>query len=266
MAGNYTIDNEKFGAFLVQLRKEKDMTQKELAERLYVSDKAVSKWERGLSLPDIALLQPLAEALGISVTEVLSGQRIEPDRTMTVGEVEPLLTAALTLTAEEQAVQREHRRTWGWRFLFALAAFALEMVFLWRTGAVPLLADEAVMLWLPPLFSVSFGVYFVFFVKEKLPAFYDQYRINFYSDGAMRLNVPGVYFNNRNWPRILGAVRFWTCLTTAAWAPVFALLWQMVTALALPAAVVNVITILFGLEVILGGLFIPIYVVGRKYE
>ena len=40
------------------LRKEKGMTQKELAEKLYVSDKAVSKWERGLSLPDIALLQP----------------------------------------------------------------------------------------------------------------------------------------------------------------------------------------------------------------
>ena len=50
MAGNYTIDNEKFGAFLIQLRKENVMTQKELAERLYVSDKAVSKWERGLSL------------------------------------------------------------------------------------------------------------------------------------------------------------------------------------------------------------------------
>lgn len=49
MAGNYKIDNEKFGAFLSRLRKEKGMTQKELAEKLYVSDKAVSKWERGVS-------------------------------------------------------------------------------------------------------------------------------------------------------------------------------------------------------------------------
>ena len=81
MAGNYTIDNEKFGAFLIQLRKENGMTQKELAERLYVSDKAVSKWERGLSLPDIALLQPLAEIYDISVTEILSGQRIQADET-----------------------------------------------------------------------------------------------------------------------------------------------------------------------------------------
>lgn len=53
----YEINNQKFGAFLLQLRKEHGMIQKDLAERLFVSDKAVSKWERGLSLPDIALLQ-----------------------------------------------------------------------------------------------------------------------------------------------------------------------------------------------------------------
>lgn len=75
----YQIDKEKFGTFLVQLRKEKSMTQKELAEQLYVSDKAVSKWERGLSLPDISLLQPMAEMLGVSVTELLSGRTIRED-------------------------------------------------------------------------------------------------------------------------------------------------------------------------------------------
>ena len=61
----HEIDNEQFGQFLLQLRREKALTQRELAERLYVSDKAVSKWERGLSLPDIALLQPLAGELGV---------------------------------------------------------------------------------------------------------------------------------------------------------------------------------------------------------
>lgn len=45
----FEINNEKFGAFLAQLRKEKGMTQKDLAQRLFVSDKAVSKWERGVS-------------------------------------------------------------------------------------------------------------------------------------------------------------------------------------------------------------------------
>lgn len=45
----YTIDNDKFGKFITQLRKEKNFTQKELADQLFVSDKTVSKWERGVS-------------------------------------------------------------------------------------------------------------------------------------------------------------------------------------------------------------------------
>ena len=57
----YEMDKAAFGAFLAGLRKQKGMTQKELAQQLYVSDKAVSKWERGLSLPDVTLLLPLAD-------------------------------------------------------------------------------------------------------------------------------------------------------------------------------------------------------------
>ena len=73
----YEIDKEKFGAFVAQLRKEQGMTQKELAQKVYVSDKAVSKWERGLSMPDITLLIPLSQALGITVTALLECQRLE---------------------------------------------------------------------------------------------------------------------------------------------------------------------------------------------
>ena len=51
----YELNKIAFGSFLAQLRREKGMTQKELAACLYVSDKAVSKWERGLSVPDISL-------------------------------------------------------------------------------------------------------------------------------------------------------------------------------------------------------------------
>lgn len=64
----YEIDKEAFGTFLAQLRKEKGMTQKDLAERIFVSDKAVSKWERGLSLPDVALLQPLADLMDVTIS------------------------------------------------------------------------------------------------------------------------------------------------------------------------------------------------------
>ena len=154
----YEIDKEQFGTFLSQLRRERGMTQKDLAERLYISDKAVSKWERGLSLPDIALLQPLAELFGVSITELLSGRRIQPEEPMAVRDVDALLSSALHLTEEERTIQREHRRTWGRRYVLALLAFALE-VFLLR-NAVPLFADEAVMLWLTPLFGAAFGSYF----------------------------------------------------------------------------------------------------------
>lgn len=59
----YQIDMEKFGNFLCTLRKEKNLTQKELGDKLFVSDKTVSKWERGLSIPNVSLLIPIAEIL-----------------------------------------------------------------------------------------------------------------------------------------------------------------------------------------------------------
>ena len=71
----YQLDKQKFGAFVTALRKEQGMTQKELASRLYLSDKAVSKWETGGSVPDTTLLIPLSEALGVTVTELLLGER-----------------------------------------------------------------------------------------------------------------------------------------------------------------------------------------------
>lgn len=63
------MDNKKFGAFIAAQRKEKGLTQKELADKLCVTDKAVSKWERGLGFPDIKLIEPLSEALDVSILE-----------------------------------------------------------------------------------------------------------------------------------------------------------------------------------------------------
>ena len=64
------MDPTKTGALIRALRKERNMTQKDLAERLHITDRAVSKWERGLCAPDISLLEPLAEALGVSILEL----------------------------------------------------------------------------------------------------------------------------------------------------------------------------------------------------
>ena len=68
--------NRTIGDFLQLIRKEKGMTQKELAEKINVSDKTVSKWENGNSTPDTMILIPLCEVLGITVNELLCGERI----------------------------------------------------------------------------------------------------------------------------------------------------------------------------------------------
>lgn len=64
------------GATIKQLRESKQLTQAELAERIGVSSKTISKWETAKGLPDISLLQPLAQALGISVIELMNGEHI----------------------------------------------------------------------------------------------------------------------------------------------------------------------------------------------
>ena len=70
------MNQEKIGKFIATLRKEKNLTQEELANKLSITKNAVSKWERGISLMDMSLLKPLCEILDISITELLNGERI----------------------------------------------------------------------------------------------------------------------------------------------------------------------------------------------
>ena len=77
--GGIILDTAITGRFISQLRKEKGMTQADLAEKLNVTDKAVSKWETGRSAPDVSLLIPLSENLGVTVTEILNGEKIKTE-------------------------------------------------------------------------------------------------------------------------------------------------------------------------------------------
>lgn len=70
------MEQEKIGKFIQELRKQQNMTQKDLAEKLGVTDRAVSKWENGRGIPDVSLMKPLCDILGITVSELLSGERI----------------------------------------------------------------------------------------------------------------------------------------------------------------------------------------------
>lgn len=73
------MDQEKIGKFITELRKEKNMTQKELADILGVSDRAISNWENGRRLPDYSVLSDLCNALSITINEFFIGERI-PDK------------------------------------------------------------------------------------------------------------------------------------------------------------------------------------------
>lgn len=115
-----TLDKTQFGAIIAENRKRQELTQQMLAQKLHVTDKAVSKWERGLSYPDVTLLQPLAAALGLQVDDLLSCRAAEMENDMTTSPIphpSPVETV-LTITAENRRRQRK-------RLLFAAAAVVL---------------------------------------------------------------------------------------------------------------------------------------------
>lgn len=112
------MDALRIGKYIAEKRNVKGLTQKQLADQLMVSDKAVSKWERGVCLPNIELLLPMAEALGVSVTELLSaGEDCE-----------------VKDDEEEKEVKMEVacRTISKWLFAAATVCAILYIAFLWR--------------------------------------------------------------------------------------------------------------------------------------
>lgn len=73
------MDQQKIGQFIGQLRKEKGMTQKELANVLGITDKTVSKWETGKGMPDVSSFEPICKVFEINMNELISGSRISPE-------------------------------------------------------------------------------------------------------------------------------------------------------------------------------------------
>ncbi|MDE6025215.1 MAG: helix-turn-helix domain-containing protein [Lachnospiraceae bacterium] len=73
------MDQVKIGKFIAEMRKEQNLTQKQLADRLEISDRTISKWECGKGMPDVGLMIPLCEEIKINVNELLSGKRLSED-------------------------------------------------------------------------------------------------------------------------------------------------------------------------------------------
>ena len=123
------MDNLQFGAFIAQLRREQGLTQKELAQRLNVTDKAVSKWETGKGFPDVKLLEPLAQALGVSLVELMQGRRQEAE-TLTVAEAGAVVSQAVGQWEKNTA--RRYLRLFRY---FLIAVCLLCLLSLWPSIA-----------------------------------------------------------------------------------------------------------------------------------
>jgi len=114
-------DNEfrRMSQFILELRKEKKLTQKELGTRLGVTDKAVSKWERGISYPDISLIPKLANILGVTTSELLNGEKSELSDPKIEANVEEALQYANTATKGTVAKSKR------WKFTALVVIFLL---------------------------------------------------------------------------------------------------------------------------------------------
>lgn len=254
----FEIDKEKFGTFVCERRKEKKMTQKELAEKLYVSDKAVSKWERGLSMPDISLLIPMSEVLEVTVTELLEGKKMEKSDQMSTEQVEALMQKVLCLSDEEPPLAKQNKKKRGLLLLEAILIALFEgilMVILGNTPIGTLLEGIG----LGEVLGITFGIYFGCVLSEKLPKYYDEYPISGYFEKGFELQLPGVCFNNHNWPYMLKVGYYWSLLTIFFTPLVFIIF----VVLGLNNA--NILTMIATAVSILG-LFVPCYYVGVRYS
>jgi len=136
------MDNVKTGALIRKLRKEMGITQLQLAEQLHITDRAVSKWERGICAPDIALLEPLAKILDVSILELIEGQlSSSPLRTP---EIENTAIAVIDYSGRE-ITRKVKTSSHKWIILLTITLFLLVGIVgyvLWQSG-LPFIIDRA---------------------------------------------------------------------------------------------------------------------------
>lgn len=250
----YELDKKRFGAFVAELRKEKGYTQKELAEKLFLSDKAVSKWETGVSIPDTPLLIPLAEVLGVNVTELLMCKRMETENLLEAGQVEDIVKTAISYGEEKNIRAYQEKSRWPLIYMLSFISACFGVMVAVRNKLV-----------LPELYTAvclgaAFGAYFCFFVKLKLPKYYDEHKISIYYDAGFRMNMAGIVFRNSNWPHLICLSRIWSCSVLAVY-PWFSIC--MTLFFGESSRIIGLVIFLF---LCLGGWVVPMYVVGKKLE
>lgn len=247
------LDAATLGAFVARVRTARGLTQRQLAERLYVSDKTVSKWERGLSLPSVPLLVPLAGALGLSISELMACEEAPHEERLGRAEADRLIAASLdlsgaTLTGRQRALRcaafAATVAVWG---VLTVAAAHLRNLDTLLSG----FSDPAVAGGLLMLVALA---WFSFFCHETLPGYYDENRISFVTQGPFRMNLGCLMrVHNGNWPAICRAAR-WSAAAAAVLLPTLEL--------ALGDVLPNTTVGLLGCAVF----FVPILVAGKLNE
>ena len=150
------MDAYKFGCFVAERRKEQNMTQKDLAAKLQVTDKAVSKWERGLGFPDINSVEPLADALGVSITELMRSEKNTENNSDR--EAEGAVNDVLTVAKEEM---EERRKIIVYTFAattFLLSAIEIILSFKWDPAALRLSAGIPYSAIIPGVLLIVYGI------------------------------------------------------------------------------------------------------------
>lgn len=118
------MDAQVFGKFIEEQRKNKGLTQKALADKIMVTDKAISRWENGHGFPGIEMLEPLSEALGVSLQELMHSQ-IDTNEVYTKEDVEKLLAQTIQISVSEKLRERRKKT-----ILFVASVFLVLIILL----------------------------------------------------------------------------------------------------------------------------------------
>lgn len=132
------MDMIKTGAFLADLRKEQGLTQAELGDKLGISNKTVSRWETGTYLPPVEMLQELSRLYGVTINELLSGERLSTEDYKAKAEeniAAALDSSVFSLQEKTDYFKRKWRKDHAWSFILAALAWVAVLLVLKKLGA-----------------------------------------------------------------------------------------------------------------------------------
>lgn len=144
------MDNQKFGQFIQELRKEKGWTQLELAEKLNVTDKAVSKWERGVGFPDIKMIEPLAETLEVSILEIMRSERME-EPSFQMDKADEALNNMIDVAVYQKKIDNRN-------ILISVAAFSMLIMVVFLIDTMKMIGFVMTCL---PIIMMGTGIYLI---------------------------------------------------------------------------------------------------------